>query len=150
MEILPANLLDLNGLRKLEAACFPRDAWPLLDLISVLSMPHIIRLKAVEAGQMVGFIAGDRQDNADWVSTVCVLPDFQRRGIGRALMEACEARQTLPRVRLCVREGNASAIHLYEKLGYQTVDTWHQYYNDKSTALVMEKLRGEAAPERDL
>lgn len=146
MDILSANLLDLNALRKLEGACFPQDAWPLLDLIGVLSMPHVIRLKAVEAGQMVGFIAGDRQDNADWVSTVCVLPDFQKRGIGRALMEACETRLTLPRVRLCVREGNTSAIRLYEKLGYQTVDTWQQYYNDKSDALVMEKLRSLPAP----
>jgi len=145
MEILPANLLDLNTLRKLEQACFPQDAWPLLDLISVLSMPHVIRLKAVVDGQMVGFIAGDHQDNAGWVATVGVLPEFRQRGIGRALIEACEAKLTLPRLRLCVRESNASAIRLYEELGYHTVDTWHQYYNDKGNALVMEKLRDQSA-----
>ena len=33
-EILPANLLDLSALRHVEQVCFPKDAWPLLDLIA--------------------------------------------------------------------------------------------------------------------
>jgi ribosomal-protein-alanine N-acetyltransferase len=142
MDILTANLLDLNTLRKLEQACFPRDAWPLLDLVAVLSLPNVIRLKAVEEGEMVGFIAGDQRDNIAWVATIGVLPQFRNRGVGRALMEACERQFKLARVRLCVREDNFSAIRLYEQLGYQTVDTWYQYYNDGANGLVMEKVRG--------
>jgi len=144
MDILPANLLDLNTLRKLEQACFPRDAWPLLDLLAVLSLPNVIRLKAVEAGELIGFIAGDQRDSIAWVATIGVLPQFRNRGVGRALMEACEGRFRLARIRLCVREGNFSAIHLYEKLGYQTVDTWYRYYNDGANGVVMEKLRSQA------
>jgi ribosomal-protein-alanine N-acetyltransferase len=72
---------------------------------------------------------------------VGVLPEFQRRGIGRALLVACETRLTQPRIRLCVRVSNESAIHLYQQEGYLAVDTWRGYYNDKENALVMEKIR---------
>jgi [ribosomal protein S18]-alanine N-acetyltransferase len=141
MEIIPANLLDLGPLRKLEQVCFPTDAWPLLDLITVLGSPSVVRLKAVENGQMIGFIAGDRIDGIGWVATVGVLPEYRHRGIGQALIEACEAQLKFDRVRLCVRESNLEAIRLYGKLGYQVVDTWYRYYKDGSNALVMEKNR---------
>ncbi|NJN79660.1 MAG: hypothetical protein HC797_03845 [Anaerolineales bacterium] len=60
MEITKATILDLNALRKLEKESFANDAWPLLDLIAVLTFPEVIRIKAVEENQMIGFIAGDR------------------------------------------------------------------------------------------
>jgi hypothetical protein len=59
MEIEAANLMDLGALRHLENVCFGNDAWPFLDLIAVLTWPDVIRLKAMETGEMVGFIAGD-------------------------------------------------------------------------------------------
>ena len=143
MEILPASLRDLGSLRRVEQACFPKDAWPLLDLIAVLTWPDVIRLKASEAGLMVGFIAGDPRPSEQlaWISTVGVLPEFQRRGIGRALLQECEKKLVQPRIRLCVRLSNESAIHLYQQEGYLSVDTWREYYNDKESALVMEKSR---------
>lgn len=143
MEIIPANLLDLGPLRKLEQVCFPTDAWPLLDLISVLGSPSVVRLKAIENGQMVGFVAGDRIDGIAWVATVGVLPEHRHRGIGRALIEACENQLNLSHVRLCVRESNMEAIRLYEKIGYHVVDTWYRYYKDGSNALVMDKSRAQ-------
>lgn len=143
MEILPASLRDLGGLRRVEQACFPKDTWPLLDLIAVLTWPDVIRLKAIEDGLMVGFLAGDPHPSEQmaWISTIGVLPEYQRRGIGRALLRECEKRLTQPRLRLCVRISNEPAIHLYQQEGYLSVDTWREYYNDKESALVMEKTR---------
>lgn len=142
MEILPASLRDLGSLRRVEQACFPKDAWPLLDLIAVLTWPDVIRLKASEAGLMVGFIAGDPRpsEQVAWISTVGVLPEYQRRGIGRALLRECEKKLVQPRIRLCVRVSNESAIHLYQQEGYLALDTWRDYYHDKESALVMEKF----------
>ena len=79
-----ASLRDLGALRHLEQACF-RDAWPLLDLISVLTMPGVVRLKAVVAGCMVGFVAGDvrRDEGVAWIATIGVLPEFRQQGMGR-------------------------------------------------------------------
>ena len=143
MEILPATLRDLGPLRHIERACFPRDAWPLLDLIAVLTWPDVARFKAVEDGRMIGFIAGDtrRMEGMAWIATVAVLPEYRRRGIGRTLLHECEKWLAVSRIRLCVRMENTGAIRLYESEGYQRVDIWRQYYNDGGDALVMEKNR---------
>ncbi len=143
MDILPASLRDLGNLRRVEKACFPKDAWPLLDLVAVLTWPEVVRLKAVVDDQMVGFIAGDPRpsENMAWIATIGVVPAYQRQGIGRALLRACEAGLKQPRIRLCVRISNEAAIAMYKQEGYLSVDTWREYYDDKENALVMEKIR---------
>lgn len=141
MDIQPASLRDLSALRRLEQACFEKDAWPLLDLIAVLTWPDVIRLKAMENGELIGFVAGDPRssEGATWVATIGVHPRYQRRGIGRTLLRACELKTKLPRMKLTVRMSNQSAISLYEKEGYHSVDIWKRYYNDGEDGLVMEK-----------
>jgi ribosomal protein S18 acetylase RimI-like enzyme len=141
--IEPASLRDINTLRHIEQVCFPKDAWPLLDLISVLTFPGVVRYKAVRDKQMVGFIAGDvrRMEGVAWIATIAVLPEYQGQGIGAALLEACEAHIPLNRIRLCVRPTNDVAIRLYERFGYVNVGEWTKYYQDGETALVMEKTR---------
>ena len=142
MEIQTASIRDLGSLRRLENACFDKDAWPLLDLIAVLTWPDVIRLKAEEDGQLVGFVAGDPRPSKGvaWVATIGVDPGYQRRGIGRALLRACEERVNLPRMKLTVRLSNRVAVSLYEKEGYRTIDVWKAYYDDGEDGLVMEKI----------
>lgn len=141
MEITPATIRDLNALRKLERVCFEKDSWPLFDLIAVLTFPDVIRLKAVEAGEMIGFVAGDPRPSQgfSWIATIGVLPEYRRQGIARDLLHACEAQLKTPRLRLSVRASNQAAITLYEKEDYRTMDIWKGYYNDGENAIVMEK-----------
>lgn len=141
MEIQTASLRDLAALRRLEQACFEKDAWPLLDLMAVLTWPNVIKLKAVEDGEMVGFAACDPRpsEHTSWIATIGVDPRYQRRGIGRALLRACEEQTHQPSLRLTVRMSNHTAISLYEKEGYRSVDIWRRYYNDGEDGLVMEK-----------
>ena len=143
MEIMNASLLDLNALNKLEHVCFEKDAWPFLDLIAVLTFPDVVRLKAVEDGRMVGFVAGDPRpsEGFSWIATIGVAPEFRRRGIGRDLLRTCESQLKTPRVRLSVRASNDGAIRLYERESYRRVDVWQSYYNDGEAAIVMEKTR---------
>jgi ribosomal-protein-alanine N-acetyltransferase len=146
MEILPASLLDLSALRKLERICFEKDSWPLFDLIAVLTFPDVIRLKAVKEDQMAGFVAGDPRPSQgfSWIATICVLPKYRQQGIGRALLLACEEQLKTPRIKLSVRPSNLAAIRLYEQEGYQTTDVWRSYYNDGENAIVMEKANHRA------
>lgn len=139
--IEPATWRDLNSLRHLEKVCFPKDAWPLWDLIGVLTFPNILRLRAVADGQMIGFIACDLRpaEGVAWIATIGVLPEYRGRGIGRALLEACEQRLDLPRVRLNVRVSNQVAIQLYQTSGYERSGLWPVYYQDGEDALIMEK-----------
>src|SRR4030042_2891456 len=99
--IEPATWHDLGALRHIEKVCFPQDAWPLFDLIGILTFPNVIRLKAVCDGQMVGFVAGDikRSESLAWIATVGVLPEYRGRGIGAALLRACEAKLGVPVIR---------------------------------------------------
>ena len=142
MEIISATILDLGALRKLEKESFDRDAWPMIDLIAVLTFSNVVRLKAMENGNMIGFVAGDPRprDGWGWIATIAVDSNFRRRGIGTALLHACESQLGVPRSRLTVRTSNQGAITLYEKEGYRTIDVWKAYYSDGEDAIVMEKV----------
>ncbi len=141
VSIEQASLHDLGALRHLEQVCFPKDAWPLLDLISVLASRGVIRLKAVSDQKMIGFIAGDvkRMEGVAWIATVGVLPEYRKRGIGAELLRRCEDQVPVKIIRLCVRPSNEDAIRLYERFGYAKVGEWQRYYQDGEAALVMEK-----------
>ncbi len=143
MEIVPANILDLNALRHLEKLCFPQDAWPLIDLIAVLSFAGVVRLKAIENGKMIGFVAGNPRpgEGFSWVAIIGIIPEFRGKGIGRALLSACEAELPTQRVQLSVRASNEEAIRMYKFAGYYTIDQWKSYYNDGEDAIVMEKVK---------
>jgi ribosomal-protein-alanine N-acetyltransferase len=140
-DIQPANWRDLFPLSALEKVCFDQDAWPLLELMGVLTFPGVVRLKAVVANEMVGFIAGDprRSENTGWILTLGVLPVWRRKGIGFDLLRTCEEKMGMPLVKLTVRRNNRAALHLYEKMGYQQVDIWSRYYRNGEDGLVLEK-----------
>ena len=118
-----ATLSDLNQLRELEKICFEKDAWPLLELLAVLVIPGLVRLKVDIDGKMAGFIGGDarRSEGMGWITTVGIRPEFRRLGIASRLILACEEAMQMPTVRLSVRRSNFGAQHLYFRLGYHHV-----------------------------
>jgi ribosomal protein S18 acetylase RimI-like enzyme len=137
------NWQDLNMLRKLDAVCFGEDAWPLWDLIAVLTLPNIIRFKAVVKETMVGFVAGDPhpREGIGWIAILGVLPEYRRKGIAKGLLEKCEEALNFSVIRLSVARSNDAAIKLYQRAGYQNVDVWRKYYHSGEDALVLEKRR---------
>jgi ribosomal-protein-alanine N-acetyltransferase len=138
----PATWRDLSSLRNLERICFPRDVWPIWDMVGVLTFPGVVRLKATKDGEMVAFIAADirRMKNIAWISTLGVLPAFRRQGLASTLLRACEAQLQVPRIRLSVRASNQPALRLYSQFGYKQHSVWSRYYSDGEDALVLEKL----------
>jgi ribosomal protein S18 acetylase RimI-like enzyme len=138
-----ATIKDLFTLRQLEKECFTIDAWPLFDLAGVLTLPGIIRMKAVQNDQMVGFIAGNigNTDGIGWISTIGVVNQARRQGIGKALLAAFEDRINTPELRLTVRKSNLGAIQMYLQNGYQNYQIWENYYQGGEDGQVMRKLR---------
>lgn len=136
-----ATWRDLNTLRKVEKICFGQDSWPLFDLIGVLTFPNTVHIKAMSDEQMVGFVGGDIKHHAHigWVVIICVLPSYRGKGIGTALLDACEKEMNTSIVNLCVRASNKTAINLYQRCSYKQVSRWRRYYNDGEDAVVMEK-----------
>ncbi len=128
-------------MRTLERACFPVDHWPFWDIFGVLTLPDVIRVKAVAGDQLVGFAAFDirNRDNLAWISTICVAPSHRRMGVATDMLYWCESRLKVPNVRLTVRASNQGAQILYQALEYVTIDQWPRYYQDGEDAVVMQK-----------
>lgn len=112
-------------------------------MIGVLTFPGVVRFKATHAGEMVGFIAADvrRHEDLAWISTLGVLPEYRRQGLGSRLLQVCEKELPVSRVRLSVRAANHPAIHMYTRSGYRQHGVWKRYYSDGEDALVLEKTR---------
>ena len=113
----------------------------MLDMLGALSLPSMVRLKAVDGEHIVGFVAADirRFKNMAWIATICVHPDYRGQGMGAKLLEACEQRLDIERIRLSVRSSNTAAIRLYTSAGYVVTGSWPKYYKGREDATVMEK-----------
>jgi ribosomal-protein-alanine N-acetyltransferase len=136
-----ASFNDLGGMRTIEKVCFPQDAWPLLELIAALSLPGLIKVKAVVEDKMVGFVGGaaKRHKGEGWITTLGVLPQYRRLGIATVLLDECERALEMPIVRLSVRRSNLAAQTLYYKRGYTHTEVWEHYYEGGEDAFVLEK-----------
>ena len=139
--IQPAVWRDLGEIRQLEKLCFPEDAWTIFDMLGALSFPNMLRLKAVDQERIVGFVVADirRFKNMAWIATICVHPDYRGQGMGAKLLESCEQKLGIKRIRLSVRASNKAAIRLYTSAGYVVTGSWPKYYKGKEDATVMEK-----------
>jgi ribosomal-protein-alanine N-acetyltransferase len=97
-----------------------------------------------ESGALVGYggLAVVPPDEA-WINNLAVRQAAQRRGIGRALLEALlaeAARQGAGRVLLEVAADNLPAQKLYAQYGFETIAVRRGYYQPSNTdAMVMER-----------
>ena len=76
------------------------------------------------------------------VVSIAVLPEYRRKGIGKALITRAIEGMKLYNAKQCfleVRITNTPAINLYKKLGFQVTKTIHGYYADGEDAYVMSK-----------
>jgi ribosomal protein S18 acetylase RimI-like enzyme len=140
VEIVRAGWQDVPRLIKLDRRCFSAvDAFGWIDFLGLCLWPETIALKAIVGDQLVGFVAGDPRQGYTIIVTLGVDPDWRGQGVGEKLLRECEARSSLPRLQLLVRQSNTAAIGLYRKLQYQIVGELAHYYGDGEDAYVMQK-----------
>ncbi|MFZ0871870.1 MAG: GNAT family N-acetyltransferase [Rhodanobacter sp.] len=75
--------------------------------------------------------------------SIAVKPEARGKGVGAVLLDAVEAAARQRRcqsVRLEVREDNADAVRLYERLAYRHIGHYPHYYQDGTHAWRYEKL----------
>jgi [ribosomal protein S18]-alanine N-acetyltransferase len=130
-----ATIQMLDTLFNIEKQSFKEEAFSKLQLEYVLEDPAGISLVARLDGKLAGFVMGrfelDRWGLAGHVMTIDVLPIFRRRGVAVRLMLEIESRfraSGAQESRLEVRQGNAAARGLYQKLGYVEVTVLRGYY----------------------
>ena len=113
-----------------EAAVGPRRGGPLVQA----ALDRLQLLVARSDGEVVGTLAY-RSDwfNCTFVALVSVRPDWQRRGVARALYAALEQLSPGPRLFSSAEETNSAGIQLHRALGFVAsgyVDNLPQGYRE--------------------
>ncbi|MHC6593636.1 ribosomal protein S18-alanine N-acetyltransferase [Arthrobacter sp. C152] len=132
---------DVPAVEALEQQLFPIDAWPLQMFLDELAQPETRRyLVAETGGRIVGYAGLMCIEPIADVQTIAVVPDYEGRGIGTALltMLIAEARRRwATEVLLEVRADNPRAQHLYVRFGFEQIHVRRRYYRDGADALIM-------------
>lgn len=95
---------------------------PDTDIASKLATQPAHFLVAEQRGAVVGTCMGGFEGRRGWLNWLCVAHGARGRGIGRALVEAVEARLRAvgaAKVNLQVRDTNAAVLAFYAGLGYR-------------------------------
>ena len=77
-----------------------------------------VTVAVAEDGRLSGFATLDLRDDVAILEIVAVAPGVQGRGVGRALIERCEARAAGRPIRLWTNVAMTGALRLYPRLGY--------------------------------
>lgn len=131
----PSKESELDDLVALELRCYPaQSAYSRQEYRYVLTRAHALNLTLRDPARAVVGFAGAFL-HAGWraghVYTVNVDPSQRGKGLGRVLMEALEAgmrREGMARSLLEVNVANATAIGLYEAMGYERLKRLKDYY----------------------
>jgi ribosomal-protein-alanine acetyltransferase len=145
INVREARPRDLDAVARLENEAFETDRVSRRSLREFLRAPHRPVLAATIGDELAGYVLVSLRKGvrALRIYSLAVDARFTRRGVGRALLQACEAyarRHRRAALTLEVRYDNASAIALYESCGFRQSGEHARYYADGATALRYEKL----------
>src|SRR5689334_7804034 len=146
VDVRPLRPIDLDAIERIERRAYPTP-WSRSMFAGELAKPSSICLGAFDAdgdeGVLVGYLIVSRYVDAWHVMNVAVDPDHRTRGIAAMMIErlfeltADDARRGYT---LEVRVSNATAIRLYERLGFRSRGIRRGYYTDnREDALIMWK-----------
>lgn len=126
MEIRPYTETDEDAVIRLWERCELTRPWndPRKDISRKVAVRPDLFLVGVVSGEVVGTVMVGYEGHRGWINYLAVSPDFQRQGLGRALMDEAERlllEAGCPKINLQVRSTNQSVIAFYRQIGY-TVD----------------------------
>lgn len=145
-----AKLTDAADLERIEAVSFAGDRLSRRSLNHHLQSPTADVFVAELAKAIVGYamMFYRRTSSVGRLYSIATLPAARGKGVAAGLMAACERaarKRGCETLRLEVREDNAGAIGLYEKLGYERFGRYEDYYEDGAPALRFDKPLVRAA-----
>jgi ribosomal-protein-alanine N-acetyltransferase len=146
MKLEPMAAGDLAAVLVIEEDLFGAERWTEQMFRCELEAGHFYLVARDDAGTVAGYagLAVSPPDEA-WVNNIAVRRDAQRRGVGRALLEALlaeAARCRVRRVMLEVAATNDAAQKLYAGYGFEPVSVRRGYYQPSNTdAVVMVRER---------
>ncbi|MCL2077754.1 MAG: GNAT family N-acetyltransferase [Oscillospiraceae bacterium] len=152
MIITKAEKSDLKEILELQYLAFKSEAKRINDF----SIPPLVQtydeklveyqkktiLKAVNLnGKIIGSVSVYTVDGISHIEKLIVNPEFQKQGVGKALLLAAENEYPSERYELYTGTKNSEAISLYERVGY--VGFKEEKVSDNLTFVYMEKYKNE-------
>ncbi|WP_155374129.1 ribosomal protein S18-alanine N-acetyltransferase [Catellatospora vulcania] len=143
MKIERLRWWQIEDLLPVEADLFGAEAWTAAMFWNELANGHHYLIATEDDGTVLGYAGLAVGQGEGWVNNIAVRRDAQRRGIGRALLEALLAegrRHQVKQVLLEVAADNTPAQRLYAAYGFEAIGIRKGYYQPSNTdALVMRR-----------
>jgi len=140
---------DFHDLYAIEEVCFqPPYRFTRHYMRHLIASPNSATWVAEQEGNMRGFAivewAPQTSGVAAYIATIEVLPELRKHGVGAELLRRLEGSANAERaiaIWLHVDMENASAIRLYERLGYQNSGrAEHFYARNRPAAMYIKRL----------
>lgn len=143
IEIRPCRASDSSALSVLESKNFGSDCWGESQFASDITRDDRIWYKAVRGDVAVGYIGAMISDKTAEILKVCVDEEFRRQSVAKNLfMQLFDDLRNLSifNAMLEVRSSNASAIALYESLGFTNIAKRENFYGNESAETFTKNL----------
>lgn len=131
---------DLEQVTGIEKQCFS-EPWSREGFASSLQLADTLYLTAVREEEILGYCGLLRSFEEADITNVAVREDCRNQGIAEAMLKELmhQGQESgIQRFTLEVRVGNKPAIHLYEKLGFESVGIRKNFYaKPTEDALIM-------------
>lgn len=88
-------------------------------------------------GKLVGVVVVTHDGRKGWINRLGILPDYQRQGIGSALVEAADKllhEQGLTIVAALVERENVASLNMFQRAGFQINDVIYLTKRDHPNA----------------
>ena len=124
MEIRSYQPEDEGAIIELWRKCDLLRPWnnPKLDIERKLKVNPELLLVGLVNGKVVATVMGGYEGHRGWVYYLAVDPAYQRKGLGKQIMEAVEERIRVmgcPKINLLIRTDNIEAVKFYKNIGYK-------------------------------
>jgi ribosomal-protein-alanine N-acetyltransferase len=96
---------------------------------------------AYEGVKTIGFIAYEDKHNSVEIISLAVIPEYQRKGIGKLLLNQVLSKLEKRKIHLITHPRNTPAIILYLKLGFEIYGLKKDYYGDGQPRLLLKNDR---------
>ena len=138
-----ANNTDIGVLHFINQRTLPQP-YTIKQWTEIVYSPTIKCMIIESSKSIVGYCVTEFQKNATaHIASIAIMLEYQKLGLANRLVSHAEmiAKQAgAQRIVLEVNEHNLAAIGLYQKAGYHHYGKQERFYNDGSTALLLEKV----------
>lgn len=144
LEIRPATVADLDGLVKLENACFETDKFSRRNYLRTLKKATAEIIVALVDHEIIGHVITFYRKNSkkSRIYSLAVANTFRNQGIANQLMSTAEsnaAKRGCGQLILEVNEKNNAAVHFYKKQNFYIFGSYKSFYANGDDALRMAK-----------